>query len=319
MEGLAKRRAMIAKVAHDSVDRVARAQTRAAAAVLADLPSLPASVLEWLGQASLLYGVPFEYLVPDARMLPNESIRFFYLDENWVRRLIDGAVSIGLVDSEDVLELLEHFEALALAARRAGANTRSQLRRKPARQSFSEGATLTGFLLRSAVVSGWPGLEVQAFRNVDRTDPIPIVRMDRLSDSVLLVLFEGVPKRVDLTEPPEGLHFGVIADALEPPNYEVILRGLGFGGHPPGIQFSNPVVTAPIAKRAGVAGVLDIATSAATLRAALDQQHALPPDGVLSAAGFAIQMVRAPGMQSYIEGATTPLPTNPVPAREDAL
>lgn len=316
MEALTKRRGMIAKVAGDSVARVERARDRQVDEVLADLPPLPASVLEWLGQASLLYGVPFEYLVPDARMLPNEAIRFFYLDENWIRRLIDGAVSIGLVDSEDVLELLETIEALALAARRAGANTRSRLRQKPLRQSFNEGATLTGLLLRSAVVSGWPGLEVQAFRNIDRTNPIEIVRMDRLSANVLLVMFEGVPARVDLTEPPEGLHFGVIADALEPPNYEVILRGLGFGGHPPGVQFSDPVVTAPIAKRAGVAGVLDISASAATLQAALGQQGALPPDGLLSAAGFAIQMVRAAGMQSFIKGVQTPLPT--IPESEDA-
>jgi len=316
MEALAKRRGMIAKVAGDSVARVERARGREVGELLADLPGLPASVLEWLGQASLLYGVPFEYLVPDARMLPNEAIRFFYLDENWIRRLIDGAVSIGLVDSEDVLELLETFEALALAARRAGANTRSRLRHKPLRRTINAGATLTGLLLRSAVVSGWPGLEVQAFRNIDRTGPIEIVRMDRLSENVLLVMFEGVPARVDLSEPPEGLHFGVIADALEPPNYEVILRGLGFGGFPPGIQFSNPVVTAPITKRAGAAGVLDIGASAATLQAALGQQGALPPDGLLSAAGFAIQMVRAAGMQSFIKGVETPLPT--IPASEDA-
>ncbi len=319
MEALAQRRAMIANIVQGSVARVQRARGRAAADQLLDLPSLPDSVLEWLGQAGLLYGVPFEYLVPDGRMLPNESIRFFYVDDNWIRRLLDGALSIGLVDSDEVLMLLETYEALALAARRAGANTRSRLRRKAPRLSYSEGATLTGLLLRSAVVSGWPGLEVQAFAQVDRTQPLDILRMDRLSENVLLVLFEGVPKRVDLSEPPEGLHFGVIADALEPPNYEVLLRGLGFGGFPPGVQLSNPVVTAAIAKRAGVAGVLDISASAANLQTALGQKQALPPDGKLSAAGFAIQMVRAAGMQSFIEGVGTALPTTADPGCEDAL
>jgi len=60
MEALAKRRGMIAKVAGDSVARVERARGREVGELLADLPGLPASVLEWLGQASLLYGVPFE-------------------------------------------------------------------------------------------------------------------------------------------------------------------------------------------------------------------------------------------------------------------
>ena len=56
---------------------------------------VPEQISKWLGRLRLLKGVPFNYLVPDERMLPPESIRFFYLDINWIDSLLDGAFSIG--------------------------------------------------------------------------------------------------------------------------------------------------------------------------------------------------------------------------------
>src|SRR5262245_19805440 len=56
---------------------------------------LPELLSRWLGRLRLLKGVPFNYLIPDEGMLPPESIRFFYLDMNWVDALLDGAFSIG--------------------------------------------------------------------------------------------------------------------------------------------------------------------------------------------------------------------------------
>ena len=56
---------------------------------------VPADIAAWLGRLLTLAGVPFGYLVPDEAMLPPESIRFFRLDENWVRALLDGAFSLG--------------------------------------------------------------------------------------------------------------------------------------------------------------------------------------------------------------------------------
>ncbi|HTF04001.1 MAG TPA: hypothetical protein VK826_08245, partial [Bacteroidia bacterium] len=58
-------------------------------------PNMPQPLTDWLSRLALLYGVPFNYLVPDEGMLPPESIRFFYLDINWVEALVDGAFSIG--------------------------------------------------------------------------------------------------------------------------------------------------------------------------------------------------------------------------------
>ena len=39
--------------------------------------------------------MPFSYLVPDADLLPIESIRFFYVDRAWTDALVQGVLSVG--------------------------------------------------------------------------------------------------------------------------------------------------------------------------------------------------------------------------------
>ena len=55
----------------------------------------------WFYDLSILKGVPFNYLVPDERMLPKESLRCFWIDPFWVRCLLDGALSISRVLTSD--------------------------------------------------------------------------------------------------------------------------------------------------------------------------------------------------------------------------
>ena len=54
----------------------------------------PASCAVSSAVLRLLHGVPFSYLVPDAELLPVESIRFFYLDRAWTDALVQGALSV---------------------------------------------------------------------------------------------------------------------------------------------------------------------------------------------------------------------------------
>ncbi len=58
-------------------------------------------IADWLAQRYLLKGVPFEALAPLADLLPPESVRFFYLDTNWLDALLEGALSIGIESSRD--------------------------------------------------------------------------------------------------------------------------------------------------------------------------------------------------------------------------
>ncbi|NET81462.1 MAG: hypothetical protein F6J94_05695 [Moorea sp. SIO1F2] len=268
----------------------------------ADTPppiTIPDNIVEWLARLILLYGVPFEYLVPDAAMLPIESIRFFYIDQNWTNRLIDGAVNIALGSTQDYVQVLTTFEETVQAAALEQHNVRAKLRAKPTVDKAAVGGTLTGVLLRSAVVSGWPGLEVTAYSDEEGTNVLPLLRMDRVSNNVLICLFNGVPQRIDFTEPPEGLNFGVI----NAPHYEVALRGLGIGGHTAGEQIldNGNAVTSPITFRTGTlsSGVLDINQIKNDLIENLQAQGALDKPPVFTASQFAVQLVKGAGRQQF--------------------
>jgi len=53
---------------------------------------MPPYMESFLAHLRLLVGVPFNYLIADERLLPDESIRFFYIDRSWTDRLVDGIV-----------------------------------------------------------------------------------------------------------------------------------------------------------------------------------------------------------------------------------
>jgi hypothetical protein len=185
---------------------------------------MPAYMESFLGHLRLLVGVPFDYLIADARLLPDESIRFFYLDRSWTDRLVDGAIAVGKTGTREqahhqahapaVQEQLDFTERGVRDLQRARVSFEF-LRKNPRTGS---GGTITGFLLRSAAVSGWPHMDVRAF---DKVLPVPVdmndarthqlrtLRLERLAPSVLLALFEGIPKLVWCEEPHHGVMFGV--------------------------------------------------------------------------------------------------------------
>jgi len=256
---------------------------------------IPPAIVAWLARAMLLYGVPFEYLVPHPAMLPQESFRFFHIDQNWLLRLVEGAVSAGVGSSRDAIAILSQVDAVVSAAADKAVAVRSELRGKAAPQADPiPTLTWTGFLLRSTVVSGWVGLEISA--SDASGNPLTLLRIDRLSPTVLFCLIRGVPSKIDLMEPPETLHFGVLHDSG---GYNVALRGLGFGGFDPGVQI-QPAVTALVPPVTGAfSGVLDINGAATNLKNALQAKSALSPQGTFTSCELAIQMVRAAGLQSF--------------------
>jgi hypothetical protein len=266
-----------------------------------DPPELPKPIIDWLAHAILLHGMPFEYIVPDPRLLPKEAIRFFYVDINWQRRLIDGAVSVGLSSSADAIATMAAIEAAVEQALRATARVRPAQRGAAALAAAEDDETvgpITGLLLRSAAVSGWPGIEITAYANENATGALRPLRIDRVSADVLICLFDGLPKRVDFLQPPEALRFGVRPDAG---TYITFLRGLGYGAYTdPGVQI--PDIQATLTMRGGTAkpGVLDVAASARTVGEKLKDLKALDPADTFTAAEFAVQMVRAAGMQPFL-------------------
>src|SRR5262245_34184900 len=62
---------------------------------------MPPYMESFLSHLRTLVGVPFEYLVPHPDLLPDESIRFFYVDRSWADRMVDGANAVGQIGSRE--------------------------------------------------------------------------------------------------------------------------------------------------------------------------------------------------------------------------
>ncbi|HTD57078.1 MAG TPA: hypothetical protein VK670_16925 [Silvibacterium sp.] len=167
--------------------------------VSGDMPPLA----DWLAKLALLYGIPFNHLVPDQRMLPAESIRFFFVDPGWIKVLLDGALSIGINSGrEEEAHKIIAPSLLGSCRQRISQVRRHLLRRKPSVTAEPQ-LPAAGMLLRSALVSGTPGLEVNPGPGV------ATLRMDRLSPDILLALWDQIPSTVSLSQPSQGIVFGV--------------------------------------------------------------------------------------------------------------
>ena len=224
---------------------------------------LPEELSAWLAGLRLLEHVPFHYIVPDARMLPPESVRFFYLDRTWTDRLVDGAMSAGAVSNGE----LDLTREVASAARDSLDEA-----------SGTVGGHVTGFLLRSTLVRRWPRMEVRAYRLSPGQDTkekslpgqsqrLRNIRIARLSESILLALWHGVPNHVEIEEPKHGIQFGVNPDESPggPPNIEPRKPwdGKNIKRSGDNLEISVPVRTASGTPK----GVLDISQLASDLGA----------------------------------------------------
>jgi len=187
-------------------------------AALAEV-QLPQPLADWLGRLRLLKGLPFNYLVPDENMLPPESVRFFYLDLNWVDALLDGAFSIGrnlTVTENAPTNNLD--SAVKTAVEQHAGKSASSIRAQGLGTSAPEVTlqVVSGFLLRSSVVSTYRGIGANVFPlggtpEDESIQLLPILRFEPLgpNSDTLLCLVDGDAFRVDIHEAPEHLHYGI--------------------------------------------------------------------------------------------------------------
>jgi len=159
-----------------------------------------------------LLGVPFQYLVPHESLLPDESLRFFYVDHLWVECLLDGAFSIGRTTRFDL-------------ARERGAQGQLKFPHQQARPAMS------GVILRSDLVSGWPSLMVEGYAsaNLSESSRLELLRYERLGPSVAIAIFGGELQAFTLHLPPESLHFGFSRDASDESGYVKEVKDLADG------------------------------------------------------------------------------------------
>lgn len=296
------------------------------------LEPLPDDVTDWLALRILLSGLPFHTVIPDARMLPAESIRFFHLDQNWTTALLDGALSVvDLCEWDSTLLDLQrpsireqathaaatHRSRLVERSRAARHDRRARSGQPPLRTSAAAAKVpddapqpWSGFLLRSAAVADWPGLTVTAYSSSTGGEPLTMLRLDRVAPTVLIGVAGGIVQRVRIAKPPTALHFGVVhQDAKDSPTGTaqdlVYLRGLG-GRFSAGSQLAgDPSVTAQLRVDAAGRAVLEVAALQSGLASELVkayQPDSVPQTPPVPSAAFGLQMVAGAEAELFIAG-----------------
>ena len=150
----------------------------------------------------------------------------------------------------------------------------------------------TGFVLRSAVVRGWPGLQARAWGKVAgdaASDELSLIRMDRLSPNVLMCIFTdpgGEMAAVDIQEKPETVHFGFdqIAPGVEPYTKKLMDS-----------QFKASSQTVPVTLKERVVDVNKLYADVSAKDSALGFKS-------FSAAQFGLALVEAVGRLRFIKG-----------------
>ncbi len=280
-----------------------------------DDSAMPAQLRNWLVQLRLLVGVPFANLVADSELLPRESIRWFYLDRRWTDALVQGALSVGTVNSDDRIQLTNSYAAIREElddeernVRRLAGTSRRSARAADDSDETGTAGPISGFLLRSAAVSGWPGLHVRAF-DVDpaegdealfsEDDPrrVRLLRLERLAPAVLLCLFDGIPEVVHIEEPRQGIQFGFDFQETGPQRGATLTARSVTTAE----SIDGDVVEVPF--RVGTSGVVDIKRLAKELAEVSDTDTAGPDDVPtvegLDAAEYALQLIRFPYRQVF--------------------
>jgi hypothetical protein len=289
------------KSKHFSIDELGRAEQTDKQLKLTSNFNLkiPGNLCRWLARLTLLYRIPFAYLVPDERMLPSDSLRFFYLDPSWLKCLLEGACSVGRTSSHDQLvdeHLRDNFLKLAIEESHT-VRTRDP---KPtvdfdATNTSSDGpdwSILSGFIMRSPIVKGWQGLEMRAweYNGGTITDLTPL-RIDRLGPDIILCIFKGKVERIELKQPPEGMHFGA-APRNDGGFEKVNLRRLytdNNGGAEAGDQLKQDFPMSIPLRNVKSHRVVDISNLALKLKKQVSVNNEF------TSAGFGVEMVESPG------------------------
>lgn len=161
----------------------------------------PETMLNWLAELVLLHQVPFNNLIADENLLPNESLRLFYLDRNWTNAMLDGALSIGIHSERDIL-LQQAMNDII----------RTETNKKLATDSTVQLGTIAGLIMRSSIVSNYKGLEIAGFEH-DKS-PVKTLRIERLAANILFVLFDTVPTKIEIKAPSESQVLAIVNNEI---------------------------------------------------------------------------------------------------------
>ncbi|EEU36246.1 uncharacterized protein NECHADRAFT_87112 [Fusarium vanettenii 77-13-4] len=171
-------------------------------------------VYNWVLDKLHLAHIPAHYLITDPSYLQPESLRFFFIDENWTRALVDGALSLANhwgsePDRDYARSALKTSINACLATPHEKVGNCQQVPKY-------------GFLLRSQVLVQFTDLKVKATfarantAGEDESMPKASILVQRMLESdIMLCLFNQTPpdlESIELTLPPHQQSFAVGED-----------------------------------------------------------------------------------------------------------
>jgi hypothetical protein len=204
--------------------------------------ALPERLREFLIDLRLLRHLPLAYLVPDAALLPPESIRFFHVDPTWVDRIIDGvfaAANTGTVD------FVFSYSMLQMARSGIDKELTDLAKAQVPGTGWTGDKPMTGMLIRSELARRWPDVIVRAYTSAaDPADPtvptMPVLRAEPISKDIYIALFAGQPQMVHVREPNVGTRYGVEARDNPTPTHPYQVDSRPTDGNTP--ENATPIV-----------------------------------------------------------------------------
>jgi hypothetical protein len=167
-----------------------------------------ATIFTWLSEKLFLTDVPAHFLIPDPSYLPNEALRFFYIDDAWLDSLIDGALSVANhLDGDDDVVRLQIKQAYNVYLSKTVTDTKT----KPQ-------IPCSGFILRSQLVKAMPDLRITVTWKIPDDTRKSVCRYTKLDDMTILCLLDRMPEELDsitLAQPPHQQRFS-LGNSLNP-------------------------------------------------------------------------------------------------------
>ncbi|KAL8683140.1 MAG: hypothetical protein Q9186_000853 [Xanthomendoza sp. 1 TL-2023] len=149
-----------------------------------------AQLLSWCMNAWYLQGIPMHYILPDPVFVPKETLRTFFVDQNWFKTFFDGAFSIT-----------EHFTEQDEVRESIKANLDDYLQSPLMKDIPKPLVPRWGFILRSEMVTKFPDLRISAPRTMEfdeetEHDGRPeVIRKETIDADTILCLFDREPTR----------------------------------------------------------------------------------------------------------------------------
>ncbi len=212
----------------------------------------------------------------------------FYVDPNWVEALLDGALSTGRVNNTDtILDLVMSGGLITGYVNQSIENPGISSDEIPMRL-----LNITGFLLRSNLISGWRGIEIEAYDTDNKL--LPALRFERIDTDIFLGIFNGNVSSIIITQPYEGLHFGIKTDGN---NYQKNLKNED--GSNQSVTDGTADVNTEINNGLISERILDVSGLANIMKQKLTAKHWMNTVGesegkYFTSAEFAYQMVNSP-------------------------